>query len=128
MKLRIISTLTALFVLGGASGYLLGKPPAPVGPKPSAPATGPSLPRSPKLSHIFDLWKNRLDLTPEQVASMQPVLDASDEKIRAIQAETAEKIRALLRENARELRTRLTPEQLNQFEELTREMIFKSSR
>jgi hypothetical protein len=128
MKLRIISSLVALFVLGGASGYLLGKPAAPSGPKPATTAPTAPLPRTPKLAHVFDLWKDRLDLTPEQVASMQPVLDASDEKIRAIQAETAEKIRALLRENARELRTRLTPEQLNQFEELTREMIFKSSR
>jgi len=128
MKLRIISSLTALFVLGAASGYLLGKPSTPAGPQPSAPPAATTLPRSPKLAHIFDLWKDRLDLTPEQVASMQPVLDASDEKIRAIQAETAEKIRALLRENARELRARLTPGQLDEFEELTRQMIFKSSR
>jgi Spy/CpxP family protein refolding chaperone len=125
MKLRIITSLTALFVLGGASGYLVGKPTVQPGPKPALAAT--PLPRAPKLVHIFNLWKDRLQLTPEQVASMQPVLDASDEKLRIIQTNTAEKVRALLRENARELRTRLTPEQQAEFEKLTQEMIFKQS-
>lgn len=125
MKLRIIASLTALFLLGGASGYLAGKPAAQPAMRTAVPAA--ALPRAPKLAQIFNFWKERLQLTPAQVAAMQPALDASDEKLRAIQAETAEKVRALLRENAQTLRTQLTPEQLVEFENLTREMIFKQT-
>lgn len=124
MKLRIITTLAALFLLGGASGYLAGKPTAQPAVKPAA---QPALPRTPKLGHIFLHWKEKLHLSPEQVAAMQPVLDASDEKLRAIQAETAEKVRGLLRENAQALRQQLTPEQLSQFNRMTQEMLFKQS-
>jgi Spy/CpxP family protein refolding chaperone len=125
MKLRIITTLAALFLLGGASGYLAGKPATQPAAKPAAQLP---LPRTPKLGHIFLQWKEKLQLTPEQVAAMQPVLDASDEKLRAIQAETAEKVRGLLRENAQALRTKLTPEQSAEFEQLTQQMIFKQGR
>jgi hypothetical protein len=122
MKLRIIATLAALFLIGGASGYLAGQPAA---RRPAKEPTTTALPRAPKLGHIFLHWKEKLQLSPAQVSAMQPTLDASDAKMRAIHAETAEKIRALLRENAQALRAQLTPAQSAEFDRMTQEMIFK---
>src|SRR5437870_473809 len=59
----------------------------------------------------------RLNLTPEQKAKVQPILDQAKPKIAAIHQEAMQKMKAVMDETMAQLRPLLTPEQQKQLDE-----------
>ncbi len=62
--------------------------------------------------------KRRLDLTPEQIQQVDPILEQTAERLQAIRAETRERVAATMEESRRELSVHLTPEQKVKLEEM----------
>ena len=62
---------------------------------------------------VLETTTERLNLTPEQKAKVQPIIDQTDPQIRAIQRDASQKIRALVDNAMTQIRPVLTPEQQN---------------
>ncbi len=55
--------------------------------------------------------KRELELTPEQLSKISPLIDATSSKLEAIRSETAQRVRETLEESHRQIAPELTPEQ-----------------
>jgi Spy/CpxP family protein refolding chaperone len=60
----------------------------------------------------------KLNLTPEQKAKVQPILDQAKPKIAAIHQEAMQKMKTVMDETIAQLRPMLTPEQQKQLDDL----------
>jgi Spy/CpxP family protein refolding chaperone len=72
-------------------------------------------------NHIFNRMKERLQLTPEQIARIEPVFRKGIEDVRAIQDRSVKEVEAAVKRNHKELSNLLTPEQRQKLEEWDRE-------
>jgi Spy/CpxP family protein refolding chaperone len=66
-------------------------------------------------------FQSRLDLTPEQVQKIDPLIDQAMRRVEAIRSETANHVFANASNLHEQVRLVLTPEQKVKFEELERE-------
>ena len=65
--------------------------------------------------------RRALDLTPEQLAKISPIADATTAKLEAIRIETAERVRAVMEASKREIAPALSPDQQKKLEKLEAE-------
>jgi len=72
-------------------------------------------------NHIFNRMKERLALTSDQVAKIEPVFRKGFEDVRAIQDRSVKEVEAAVKRNHEELSKLLTPEQRQKLEEWDRE-------
>lgn len=64
--------------------------------------------------------QRELDLTPEQVAKISPVVDETSAKLEAIRIETGRRVRSTMEEAERQISPELTPEQQKKLQEMKR--------
>jgi periplasmic protein CpxP/Spy len=109
---RKIITLTAAAALSVASlVYLQAKEPGEHGPKEEH-GPGPHH----MMGNPFDHLSKELDLTDDQKAKVQPIIDQTKPQIAAIHKEAMEKMRALLENAGTQIRPLLTPPQQQKFD------------
>lgn len=65
--------------------------------------------------------RRALDLTPEQAAKINPIVDATSAKLEAIRVETAQRVRAAMEESEQQIAPELSPEQQKKLEKLKHE-------
>lgn len=65
-----------------------------------------------------DRIQHQLDLTPEQVALVDPILSKTAQRLQVIRAETGERVAQVMEDSHREMTAHLTPEQQAKLEEL----------
>ena len=65
--------------------------------------------------------RRALDLTPEQAAKINPIVDATSTKLEAIRVETAQRVRAAMDESERQIAPELSPEQQKKLQKLKQE-------
>jgi Spy/CpxP family protein refolding chaperone len=104
----------AIFLAGGGSGALIGwqvsrrMPAVPVPPGEIG-------------VRLRARFQSRLDLTPEQVRKIDPMIDQAMQRVDAIRKETASHVFANVSNLHEQVLTVLTPEQKLRFEELERQ-------
>jgi Spy/CpxP family protein refolding chaperone len=106
--------LLALFLAGGGSGALITWQVcrrAPVAPLPPAEIG----------ARLRARFQSRLDLTPDQVQTINPFIDQAMRRVEAIRSETANRVFANVSNLHEQILLVLTPEQKVRFEELERE-------
>ena len=62
--------------------------------------------------------RRQLELTPDQVSKISPIIDQTSSKLEAIRIETAQRVRATLEESHRQIAPQLTPEQREKLEKM----------
>jgi Spy/CpxP family protein refolding chaperone len=67
--------------------------------------------------------QKELDLTPEQMVKIAPIVDATSAKLDAIRVETAERVRKVMEDSKSEIAPQLTPEQQKKLQELKQKHI-----
>jgi len=73
----------------------------------------------PKMHHMgnpLEHLSEKLDLTAEQKAKVQPIIDQTKPQIAAIHQEAMEKMRAIMESTGAQIRPLLTPEQQQKFD------------
>ena len=65
--------------------------------------------------------RRALDLTSEQEAKIQPIVESTSTKLEAIRIETAERVRTVMEDSKREIAPFLTPDQQKKLEKLEAE-------
>lgn len=65
--------------------------------------------------------RRALDLTPEQAATISPIVDATSAKLEAIRIETARRVRSAMEEAEGQISPQLTPEQQKKLQKLKQE-------
>ena len=106
--------LLALFLAGGGSGALIAWQVCrrtPVAPLPPAEIG----------ARLRARFQSRLDLTPEQVQKIDPMIDQAMGRVEAIRHETASQVFANVSNLHEQVVTVLTPGQKAKFEKLDRE-------
>jgi Spy/CpxP family protein refolding chaperone len=104
----------ALFLAGGGSGALIAWQVCrrmPVTPVPSAEIG----------ARLRARFQSRLELTPDQVQKIDPMIDQAMRRVEAIRKETARDVFANVSNLHQQVLVVLTPEQRVKFEELERE-------
>ena len=113
-KWGTIGYAAAIFVAGGISGGALG-----------VYETRSQLfvpPRQQEMaSHLLQRLKARLDLTPEQVAKITPIIERTAADIRSIRMETAVRINRVFDDSYAQVSAILTPEQRVTFDQIQRQ-------
>ena len=110
MRRRIITFSTALGLALASLVYLEAKEPAEHGPSHDGP--GPHQMMGNPLDHL----SKGLDLTEEQKAKVQPIIDQTKPQIAAIHKEAMEKMHALMENAGNQIRPLLTPQQQQKFD------------
>ena len=110
MRRRIITFSTALGLALASLVYLEAKEPAEHGP--SHDGLGPHQMMGNPLDHL----SKGLDLTEEQKAKVQPIIDQTKPQIAAIHKEAMEKMHALMENAGNQIRPLLTPQQQQKFD------------
>jgi Spy/CpxP family protein refolding chaperone len=113
MTRKLITLIAAgAFTLGGLT-YLQAE-------DPSGPPPGPQHEHGPGFKHDmenpFAHLSEKLDLTAEQKAKVQPIIDQTKPQLAAIHQEAMEKMRTLMESTAAQIRPLLTPEQQQKFD------------
>jgi Spy/CpxP family protein refolding chaperone len=116
-KLKIASYLLLIFLAGAVAGGALGA-------RYGHPAHRPPPPhRDPEemANHIWDRMKERLNLTPDQVKTIEPIFRAGFQEVRGIQEKTLAQIDEAVKRNHQEIARQLNPEQKATLEKMDRE-------
>jgi Spy/CpxP family protein refolding chaperone len=111
MTRKLISfTAAAALSLAGLV-YLQAKEPGEHGPKHDGPG-GPHMMMENPLEHL----SKDLNLTDDQKAKVQPIIDQTKPQLAAIHKEAMEKMHALLESTGAQIRPLLTPEQQQKYD------------
>lgn len=70
----------------------------------------------------YRMYKERLDLTPEQEAKLKPVFERAGKDLRDIRRQTMMNIMGVIRQVNREVEVELTPEQKEKFQKLREQL------
>ena len=108
MKLKLI-TFGAISALS-LGGFAIAQ--TPTGDNPEQPRRGRGMRHS-----VLETMTDRLNLTPDQKAKVQPIIDQTNPQIQAIRREAEQKIRALVTNAVTQIRPILTPEQQKTLDE-----------
>ena len=68
--------------------------------------------------HMREHLARHLELTPEQVREVEPILDRAAADLQEIRAETGQRVAATLQRSHREIAPHLTPEQREKLEKM----------
>lgn len=115
-RAKIIAAFLAVFIAGGVSGWFLSlrwgerqhynsRPPQPEDFRQS----------------VRDKYQRRLNLTPEQMLKVQPILDERFEALDTIHAEALQRIEQTCKHTLNRIADELTPEQQSQLEQMEKE-------
>jgi Spy/CpxP family protein refolding chaperone len=110
MTRKLITLIAAGGLTLGGFTYLQAQDPH--GPKHEH---GPGGPKH-HMDNPFEHLSESLNLTPEQKAKVQPILDQTKPQLAAIHQEAMEKMRALMESTGAQIRPLLTPEQQQKFD------------
>jgi Spy/CpxP family protein refolding chaperone len=111
MTRKIISLTTAAVLSLASLVYLQAKEPGEHGPKPEH-GPGPHHEMGNPLEHL----SKDLNLTDDQKAKVQPIIDQTKPQMEAIHKEAMEKMHALMESTGAQIRSLLTPEQQTKFD------------
>ena len=108
MTRKLITLLTAsAFLLGGFTYLQAGE----------ADGHGPKhVKKHLKMGNVLDDWSKDLNLTDEQKAKVQPIIDLAKPQIEAIHHEAMEKMRVILENSGAQIRPLLTPQQQEKYD------------
>ena len=104
-KLIALTTAAALTLAGLV--YLQAEEPGKLGPK----HDGPGGPHHMMMENPLEHLSKDLNLTDDQKAKVQPIIDQAKPQIAAIHKEAMEKIHAVMENAGNQIRPLLTPEQ-----------------
>jgi periplasmic protein CpxP/Spy len=107
MRRKIITLSTAAGLAMASLVYLQAKEPGDHGPK----HDGPGGPHHMMMENPLEHLSKDLNLTDDQKAKVQPIIDQTKPQLAAIHKEAMEKAHALLESAAAQIRPLLTPEQ-----------------
>ena len=107
MTRKIISITTAAALSLAGLVYLQAKEPGEHGPK----HDGPGGPHHMMMENPLEHLSKDLNLTDEQKAKVQPIIDQTKPQFAAIHKEAMEKMHALMESTGAQIRPLLTPEQ-----------------
>ena len=116
-KLKIASYLLLIFVAGAVSGGLIAWKAG--GPK----GVPPHLPRDQGqiCDFILKKWKEKIDLTEEQITKIRPLLEDGMKEIHTVQEQSVQEVRKLMDKTDSRIAEELSPEQKTKFEQMQRE-------
>jgi len=106
MTRKIITIMTAAALSLAGLIYLEAKEPDPHGPG------GPHH----MMANPFDHLSKELNLTDDQKAKVQPIIDQTKPQLAAIHKEAMEKMQALMESTGAQIRPLLTPQQQQKFD------------
>jgi Spy/CpxP family protein refolding chaperone len=113
---KIVLSLAVIFCAGAVSGGVLGWNSA-----------RNSLTKPPTVERVCnkmrDSLQSRLNLTPEQMQKVQPILDQTGRDLHKIHRRTLEEVQMLFAKSNAEIAKELTPEQQAKFEQLNKERL-----
>jgi Spy/CpxP family protein refolding chaperone len=112
MTRKIITITTAAALSLGGLLYLEAKEPDEHGPKHEH---GPG-PQHMMMANPFDHLSKELNLTDDQKAKVQPIIDQTKPQLAAIHKEAMEKMHALMESTGAQIRPLLTPTQQQKFD------------
>ena len=107
MRRRIITLTTTLGLALASLVYLQAEDPGKHGPK----HDGPDGPHHMMMENPLEHLSKDLNLTDDQKAKVQPIIDQTKPQLAAIHKEAMEKMHALLESTGAQIRPLLTPEQ-----------------
>ncbi len=113
-RTQLVTYLSIIFVAGAVSGGVLGWKQG--RSKPATPVTIEKVCRS-----VEDRLKARLELTPEQMEFIQPILDHAAHKIKKAHARSLWDIEQILAWRSEEMTRHLSPGQVAKLEEFDNE-------
>jgi gas vesicle protein len=111
LKWKLIAGFSLVFVAGGLTGGFVGATHARhffLGPPHSH-----GLP-----DRLRERLQRQLELTPDQIGKISPIIDQTASKLESIRFETAQRVRATLEESHRQIAPELTPDQRVKLEEI----------
>ena len=111
MTQKLISITTAAALSLAALVYLQAKEPGEHGPHHDGPG-GPHQVMENPLEHL----SKELNLTDDQKAKVQPIIDQTKPQLAAIHKEAMEKMHALMESTGAQIRPLLTPEQQQKYD------------
>ncbi|HSV62174.1 MAG TPA: Spy/CpxP family protein refolding chaperone [Chthoniobacterales bacterium] len=112
MRRRIITLSTAVGLALASLVYLQAKEPGDHGPK----HDGSGGPHHMMMENPLEHLGKELNLTDDQKAKVQPIIDQTKPQIAAIHKEAMEKMHALLESATNQIRPLLTPAQQQKFD------------
>lgn len=113
-KWKVIAAMTGIFLAGAVTGAVLAaRVIQKVAERNLSPERWPAA--------LVDTYRKRLDLTPEQVEQMRPVVEQSREEWRRTMGGAVMGYGAIVQRLDRELKPLLTPEQLVKHAEIREE-------
>ncbi|HMG04705.1 MAG TPA: Spy/CpxP family protein refolding chaperone [Chthoniobacterales bacterium] len=115
MTRKLITLMAACGLTLGGLTYLHAQGPSEHGPGPKHEhhhGPGPGHDRGNPLEHLT----KDLNLTDEQKAKVQPIIDQTKPQIEAIHQEAMEKMHAIMESTGAQIRPLLTPEQQQKFD------------
>jgi Spy/CpxP family protein refolding chaperone len=113
MTRKLITLMAACGLALGGLTYLRANEPAAQAADPKHEhGPGPRHHMENPLEHLSD----SLNLTPEQKAKVQPIIDQAKPQIAAIHQEAMEKMRAIMENAGAQIRPLLTPQQQEKFD------------
>ena len=112
MRRRIISITTAVGLALASLVYLQAKEPGEHGPK----HDGPGGPHEHMMGNPLEHLSKDLELTDDQKAKVQPIIDQTKPQLAAIHQEAMEKMHALMENAGAQIRPLLTPQQQQKFD------------
>jgi Spy/CpxP family protein refolding chaperone len=122
MKRNVITLAATIAVVTAGFVIAQGEPKtggAPANTNALAPGAGPrQQPFAGQHGESFTKLTDRLNLTPEQKAKVQPILDQARPQMQQIREEAAQKMRSVMEGTMGQIRPLLTPEQQTKLDEM----------
>jgi Spy/CpxP family protein refolding chaperone len=113
-KNKIAAYLALIFVAGAVSGAVLTW-----WPTRNTSGGPPTVKRA--CDHYKNRLRERLALTPEQMLRIEPILERTEDELRAIQRRTAKEVEQVIERSDQEIAQQLSDEQRAKLEEMVRE-------
>ncbi len=113
-KSKAVAYVVSIFLVGGITGGVVA-----VGVNRHAQSAQPH--SHDIATHLRDRLTSSLDLTPEQLQQVNPILEKSSEEIQKIHAETMERVGGVMTGSYDQISALLTPEQKVKLEQMQNE-------
>jgi Spy/CpxP family protein refolding chaperone len=124
MKRNVITLAALVAIISG--GFVIAQGPPKDGGAPAnartntGPGAGPMAQQGPRGEFMLSKLAERLNLTPEQKAKVQPVIDQARPQFQQIREEAVQKMRSVMEGTMAQIRPVLTPEQQGKLDEMQR--------
>jgi Spy/CpxP family protein refolding chaperone len=119
-KLKIVFGLVLIFAAGALSGGSLAWKKA--ASRRSFPPPERNRPTPAEMSeYILHDWKQKFDLSDDQLTRIRPLLQSGIDQVRQIQVRSVQEVREAMKKSDERITRELSPEQKTKFEEMQRE-------